>query len=365
MSPTIMSTPMATTTPTPVADAALSSSQILSSLFRRLFVVLTYPCMLILTAISLVLIVAFCVLPTIICMSMAVCTYYCFCEDPIPPTLLLQYMFSGVNPHGADRNFGGSSGGQADRGLLRSKLIVRRLLLVEIMSSSSLLSPAKEVNDDKRVPGEELDSTDQDGDGPTTESRGFILSTENKTLHFSEPLLMDVEEGDDGDKSDEKGRSGKKEKKIGIDGEDENHIHDDDNSVDDIAVLDIPHYQCSSENQNLNTNLRETTAPDTASDSEPRQNDVDGQEASMCKCRECNDIEEITDGGGGDDKIIDRDGTEIDMETGFCFGVDGDMRDRGTTCDICLLEFAVWDEVAFSPNTDCSHIFHKDCILDW
>eukprot|EP00751_Fragilariopsis_kerguelensis_P029903 CAMPEP_0170928984 /NCGR_PEP_ID=MMETSP0735-20130129/14550_1 /TAXON_ID=186038 /ORGANISM="Fragilariopsis kerguelensis, Strain L26-C5" /LENGTH=136 /DNA_ID=CAMNT_0011330051 /DNA_START=189 /DNA_END=599 /DNA_ORIENTATION=- len=94
------------------------------------------------------------------------------------------------------------------------------------------------------------------------------------------------------------------------------------------------------------------------------------------------DVEESFGGGGNDDGDGDGDGdggikddhkkhhkndsNETIEEADYsCFDVEGDIRDRGTTCDICILEFEVGDKVAWSPNLDCIHTFHKDCILDW
>jgi hypothetical protein len=41
------------------------------------------------------------------------------------------------------------------------------------------------------------------------------------------------------------------------------------------------------------------------------------------------------------------------------------VRDRGTVCDICLLEFETGEAVAWSPNPNCSHAYHEECITDW
>jgi hypothetical protein len=41
------------------------------------------------------------------------------------------------------------------------------------------------------------------------------------------------------------------------------------------------------------------------------------------------------------------------------------FRQSGTSCNICLMDYQIGEEVCWSPNEDCIHAFHKDCILDW
>lgn len=42
-----------------------------------------------------------------------------------------------------------------------------------------------------------------------------------------------------------------------------------------------------------------------------------------------------------------------------------DIPPANECCGICLLEYEVGDEVAFSPNDDCVHAYHKECIVGW
>jgi hypothetical protein len=36
-----------------------------------------------------------------------------------------------------------------------------------------------------------------------------------------------------------------------------------------------------------------------------------------------------------------------------------------SSCDVCLTEYEIGEEVCRSPNEDCHHVFHKECIVDW
>jgi len=36
-----------------------------------------------------------------------------------------------------------------------------------------------------------------------------------------------------------------------------------------------------------------------------------------------------------------------------------------TSCEICLLDYKVEEEVCWSPNIECKHAFHRECIVHW
>jgi hypothetical protein len=43
----------------------------------------------------------------------------------------------------------------------------------------------------------------------------------------------------------------------------------------------------------------------------------------------------------------------------------GETRNVPGTCAICLNQYAIDDAVIWSPNRDCVHCFHEDCIMSW
>jgi len=44
---------------------------------------------------------------------------------------------------------------------------------------------------------------------------------------------------------------------------------------------------------------------------------------------------------------------------------DGIAIDVGRGCPICLDPFQDEDEICWSHNADCCHVFHTCCIVDW
>lgn len=332
---------------------------ILMGRLNRMIMILVYPFMVIFTVITLLLVIIFCVFPTLICMTVGVCIYYCMIDDPIPLSVLLQYMLS-TDP---DENpFPDHHAGSQSRSSMQAKLIVRRVLRLEDIEYNE-----GDCDDDK-LPAQEH---------PRNHPGPIEFKTNRKCLYFSEPISY--EDSDEHSLVD---------KSCGLTGpinqpQNENDLDLYEGNAllqlstvlatppddDEIGLVEIAIGSADTEDLTADTGL-----------SVPMWGDLEGglNEAATISMQQQKGNKQS--GDESDPRFQDDTKSALVSEAHGAtatehlkgalelvedyFGIT-DSRECGTTCDICLLGFEEDDEVAWSPNLDCVHSYHKDCILDW
>jgi hypothetical protein len=318
------------------------------------------------TILTLIMIFIFCILPTLVLMTLGICIYYCLMEDPIPLSILLRYMLSPDLEDVAYQypNFYPLT---QQRPVIQSKLIIRKLLRVEEGTTTD--------NDDN-----------DDNEYPRKHPFPIQVTTNHKCLHFSEPILFvqEEEEKDDDDDDD-----GEKETPVTIphyQRPEEQASNAEEDAVDgeEIIMVDIEIGDASGDASDETPPSVIPSSPEYDNDNLPDEEIV----IPMGGADAADDVANDNNKGSEDDPekqqplpttdseenvlppvvvttTTTMDDDDDDTTHDDYFGINDEWRDRGTACDICLLEYQVGDAVAWSPNLECSHSYHKDCVLDW
>ena len=413
--------------PNPVEPIFGSSplSQICSDCCHHFCLVVTQSGIVVTSIISLIIVLIFCVLPSLLLLGLVICFYYCVKTDPLPLNELLQNLyFDNAHDHRPTEHLQIPG---FRRESYRSMLIVRRLLSVDAIQPCASQASSGD-GDENTVTIDYRTSTSTLESGCNLKKKQYDkvlvdkihirkleypirIRTNHKSLYFSAPLTPPI------DTDAEKTGLEKETREVPSGDADADGVDANGNSNVNINV----NINGSSSNNNngnagtpevffeteLSSHIRETTATSIGTDfrSEQGQNlsdstnitarsiplgDVTDLQAdsssSSNKVSAHNDSnlthgamaeETRNEGANGDDSAIvidsgdnssDVDETKnrpISSPNADYFGTEDDEGDLGASCDICILVFEVGDEIAWSPNLDCSHAFHKDCILSW
>lgn len=340
-------------------------ASVLAGRLNRMILILTYPIMVIFTVASLLLVITFCIFPTLICMTFGVCIYYCMIEDPIPLSVLLRYMLS---PDPDENQYPYPYPCAQSRGAIQAKLIIRKVLETEDIDEEERQDESKETKTEEY---------------PRRYPHPIQFKTCRKCLYFSEPIFYeDKEEKSQDGKGTEshiplyqrlhspEGSSGGSGRLLPAD--EENTLSElstflatplDD---DEIGLVEIAIGSADIEDPAMDQEPEVSGDVEEAQDAEgnislgPKDNEQTAEEKN---CEACSSKKPAASSESLGAKATEQIEGALEFVEDY-FGIT-DSRERGTTCDICLLSFEKDDEVAWSPNPDCVHCYHKDCILDW
>ena len=361
-----------------------------------------------LTVLGVLVVLVFCVFPTIILISLVLCINYCAGNEHVPLWNLVRYILRGEDP---DLNPTPEKA-RANRALYGPKLIVRKLLSIadrakndeidDIPSATNHRLAFRHIKEKHQFIIVDEHQSQENIKTKTVQRKTKLpieFRTESKSLLFSAPLEETSKDSNEAQREDKESRSANEAIDIRSgDAEDaDTNEHSDSGTIDGTgsglvrqSIRDDP---TSPDDRKFPS--EESQDWSVVDDSFHRGANTaiqDGIELTpinrVTKNEGCSDVyENDSENGGCENDSCENGGEnacsrnckcsvkirgcsipspeeEITSEE-FLSSIVDDSQDRDITCDICMLEFAVGDEIAWSPNVNCNHAFHKECILEW
>lgn len=133
-------------------------------------------------------------------------------------------------------------------------------------------------------------------------------------------------------------------------------------------------FKCSSnESWGSDKSTDESTGSEEEECTESENAQKDIEEGIGCNSREPPDSDKSTDEADSKEMseythiCIPSSGIGIDCNSTGCNGnvQSDDKREVPIFCAICLSEYDILDEVCWSSNSKCTHVFHKECVVQW
>ena len=311
-----------------------------------------FPIWLLVSVFTVSTVIAFCILPGILIISIMISCYYCCSSDPIPFNVLMHALLLD------DDNLNSEN----TNAPTRTKDEIRDLLICRTCIKSQVRRIAHDANDNSETPTAIANNTMPTIHLPDHEeiiSHGpMYIATENYFLMFSDwsvPNLLKQEE-------------------VEIDVVQRPSLHLNSVENDHASASSVNAVQTlSSGSHNVGDDDVEVHADDyrhyASSDIEQGRNSV----IEMASMQRTTDIDTLnnqldaitfaefkTKVKSTPNRIL-----PLSLEEALPQDDDDDYFESGVGCDICLRRYQENDIVAWSHNAQCIHAYHLHCITDW
>ncbi|KAL7565154.1 hypothetical protein ACA910_021532 [Epithemia clementina (nom. ined.)] len=319
---------------------------------RSLLTFLCIPCMFFFSLFMIFMILIFMGLPFCLFLMCLLTAYYCCTSDPLPPRVLLRALMDNDDWNAAATGFPGAGG--SGSGMYRrftSKQEIHKELIQRICLGSIKVFGGGPNFDEETIIGKNVQSVDHSHSGRVhwrfepdnndhtkrpDQQQQHSQGVEYECLVFSAPLQKDRDDvALKIDDSVQEELNQFKSFALGTVKKDDKGKKNHTNECIDVEV--------GGGGRLKSTSQHHSQPPATSGELPQIRKDNPG----------------IEGGEGDDENDHHRHHNNDDAETM------SSVRQRGTGCDICLLEFESGDVIAWSTNPNCDHAYHSDCISDW